>query len=37
MDKMDIRKIALELSGKVAPDYKKYNRLEFMEYLEEIF
>lgn len=34
---MDIRKIALELSGKVAPDYKKYNRLEFMEYLEEIF
>lgn len=34
---MDIRKIALELSGKVAPDYEKYNRLEFMEKLEEIF
>jgi hypothetical protein len=34
---MDIRKIALYLSGKISPDYKKYNRLEFYEHLEEIY
>lgn len=34
---MDIRKIALYLSWKLPPDYVKFNRLEFMEYLSEIF
>ncbi|MEI6426215.1 MAG: restriction endonuclease [Candidatus Absconditabacteria bacterium] len=34
---MDIRKIALYLSGKIPPNYEKYNRLEFMELLKGIF
>lgn len=34
---MDIRKIALQLSWKISPDYKKYNRFEYMELLEENF
>lgn len=34
---MDTRKIALFLSGKIPPNYEKYNRLWFMEYLEVIF
>lgn len=34
---MDIRKIALYLSGKIPPEYNKINRLEFMESLKEIF
>ena len=34
---MDIRKIALYLSGKIAPDYNKYSRLEFFEHLETIY
>lgn len=34
---MDIRKIALFLSGKIAPDYTKYSRLEFYEHLKEIY
>ncbi len=34
---MDIKKIALYLSGKIAPDYKKYSRLEFYEHLKEIY
>lgn len=33
---MDIRKISLHLSGKVSP-YEKYSRLEFFDYLEDIF
>lgn len=34
---MDIRKIALYLSGKIAPDYKKFSRLEFYEHLKNIY
>lgn len=34
---MDIRKIALYLSGKIPPDYIKFSRLEFFEHLETIY
>lgn len=34
---MDIRKIALYLSGKIPPDYIKFSRLEFFEHLEIIY
>ena len=34
---MDIRKIALYLSGKIGPDYKKYSRLEFYDHLKNIY
>jgi hypothetical protein len=33
---MDIRKISLHLSGKTPP-YEKFSRLEFFDYLEDIF